>query len=436
MLCILTLSEITRIKRCSPRKNFLKNRSKNCRECAGVNVREIIADITQWLVARARLIDDTEALDLAIIERLREAGLPIARYTTGGQALHPQVDGFSAVWEEGKGIQFREHRHRSDEVEMGKLRHSPIFQVFEHGRGSRYRLTDPPQENEYTILTELRDSGFTDYVVLALPFGDGTNKSMTFATNAPGGFEDAQVEILRELAPALAATLEVRYLRHLAGVLMDTYVGSVAGRKVLEGAIKRGSGETIRAVIWFCDMKGFTALSERLSGEALLDMLNSYFEVMTMAIEAEKGEVLKFIGDAILAIFQPGEGGGDSGGKDEKEASVRALTAAQAAVRGLEVVNEERRKNRQPHIECGIALHLGELLYGNVGGQRRLDFTVIGPEVNLASRIEGLTRDLKRPVLVSARFAGIHGGAFENLGEFSFKGVAQKGAVFAPENGV
>lgn len=388
---------------------------------------QVIAEVAHWLTSRARLIDDTEKLDEGIIDRLREAGLPIVRYSVAVPSLHPQVDGFSTLWEQDKGFQFREHVR--DEEGIARLMDSPIYQAFFEGRGSRYRLTEPPKENEFTILAELRDGGMTDYVVLALPFGDGSHKAMTFATDAPGGFDDDQGALLDGLTHALAATIETRYLRHQAGVLMDTYVGPVAGRKVLQGAIKRGSSETIRAVIWFCDIKGYTALSEGISGEALLETLNSYFDAMTQAIEAENGEVLKFIGDAILAIFQPGADGGQNG---DKGAAVCALAAARAAVEGLEAVNEERRERRQPVIECGIALHLGDLLYGNVGGRRRLDFTVVGPAVNLASRIESLTRDLARPILVSASFAEIHGGAFEALGIFSLKGLANKESVFAP----
>ena len=389
---------------------------------------ERIAAITHWLMSDARMSKDSGALNDAIVHHLREAGLPIVRFMIGVRSLHPQVDAFSSVWEEGKETVFREHLLES--VEERERKQSPIFHAVDHGKSSRHRLTDPPKKNEGGIIGDLRDAGLTDYVVIALPFSDGSHRAMTFATREPQGFSAAHVAILNGLAPAFAAVIEIRYLHHLAGVLMDTYVGSVAGRKVLQGAIKRGSGETIRAVIWFSDLKGFTALSERLSGQELLDTLNSYFETMTVAIEAENGEVLKFIGDAILAIFQL-DGNGD---QDEKTAAVRALAAAQSAVRGLDAINEERHATNQPHIECGIALHLGELLYGNVGGRRRLDFTVIGPEVNLTSRIESLTRELKHSVLVSATFAEVHGGAFENLGEFSFKGIAQKGAVFAPRS--
>ena len=386
-------------------------------------IAKTVQELTGWFMAEARLIDDTGGLDTAIVERLRRAGLPITRYTTGVPSLHPQVDSFSTLWESGKGLTFRQFRNVDAPAQP--LANSPIFVAYRQGRSTRHRLTGPPEEDAFEILGELRADGLTDYVVLALPFGDGSYKAMSFATDRDGGFSDRDVAVLMALSDVLAATIEVRYLRHLAGTLMDTYVGPVAGRKVLEGAIKRGSGETIRAAIWFCDLKGFTALSERIPGDELIAILNVYFDVMTQAIADQGGEVLKFIGDAILAIFQPGEAG-------DRDAARRALAAAEAAVVNLASTNAERRARDLTEIECGIALHFGDVLYGNVGGQTRLDFTVIGPAVNLASRIEGLTRDLERPVLVSQAFADLHGGAFDPMGAFALKGIANEHDVLAP----
>ena len=382
-----------------------------------------IAELTTWLNSVARLIGDTEALDLAIVERLREAGLPIARYSTGVPSLHPQVDSFSTLWEQGEGLKFRQFR--IDPENRQELSASPIFIAYDTGRSTRCRLDDEPQDGEYEMVGDLRRQGLTDYLVIALPFSDGSHKAMSFATDRPGGFTDDDVAILEGLRHALATTIEVRYLRHLAGTLMDTYVGPVAGRRVLEGAIRRGSGETISAVIWFCDLKGFTSLSESLPDQVLIDMLNAYFDAVTQAIEAEGGEILKFIGDAVLAIFQPGDG--------DEAAAARALKAAGAAMERLNTTNEERSAAGAPAIECGIALHIGDVLYGNVGGAHRLDFTVIGRAVNLASRIESLTRELARPVLVSDAFAAVHGGEFEDLGTFDLKGIAEARSVLAPK---
>ena len=386
-------------------------------------VADTIAELAGWLISEARLIGDTEALDLAIVERLRGAGLPITRYTTGVPSLHPNVDSFSTLWEQGKGLTFRQFRVDPDNSQV--LRGSPIFVAYEEGRTTRCRLEGPAETDEYDIAAELRQQGLTDYLVIALPFSDGSNKAMSFATDRPGGFSEDEVAILEGLRAALGATIEVRYLRHLAGTLMDTYVGPVAGRRVLEGAIRRGSGETISAAIWFCDLKGFTTLSESLPDQVLIDLLNAYFDAVTQAIESEGGEILKFIGDAVLAIFQPGE-------DDDAAAAARALAAADSALARIQAANADRSAAGAPAIECGIALHVGDVLYGNVGGANRLDFTVIGRAVNLASRIESLTRDLGRPVLVSDAFAAAHSGEFEDLGSFALKGIAEARRVYAP----
>ncbi len=387
------------------------------------STRDTINDITAWLLSDARAIAETETVNQAIVNRLVAAGLPLARYTTGLPSLHPHVDSFSALWERGKELTIR--RFRQSALDPLDVRRSPIFIAYETGKPKRYPLEGEPDPGEYHLLTEFRQAGMSEYFALPLPFSDGSYKVMTFATDRPNGFTDDDIAILTGLQNPLAVVLELDYLRHMAMTLMETYVGPVAGRRVLDGAIRRGSGETFRTVIWFCDLKGFTSLSEKLPSQVLIDTLNAYFDATTSAIEAHGGEILKFIGDAVLAIFQPGDG-------TEQAAARSALSAAREAIAGINAANSARAEAGQPAIECGIALHIGEVTYGNVGGQNRLDFTVIGPAVNLASRVEALTRDLKRPVLVSSDFAALVPDALEELGSFDLKGVSREQTVFAP----
>ncbi len=382
-----------------------------------------IAELSAWLLSDARNIAETETVDRAIVDRLIAAGLPLARYTTGVPSLHPHVDSFSALWERGKELTIR--RFRQSALDASDVQRSPIFIAYETGEPKRYPLEGEPDPGEYHLLTEFRLAGMSEYFALPLPFGDGSFKVMTFATDRLGGFTDEHIAILTGLQHPLAAVVELGYLRHMAVTLMETYVGPVAGRRVLDGAIRRGSGETFRTVIWFCDLKGFTSLSEQLPSQVLIDTLNAYFDATTTAIEEHGGEILKFIGDAVLAIFQPGA-------KGEAEAARSALAAAHQAVEALAAANAERLSREEPRIDCGIALHVGEVTYGNVGGRNRLDFTVIGPAVNLASRIEALTRDLKRPVLVSAEFAALEPASFAELGQFELKGIANPQSVYAP----
>lgn len=382
-----------------------------------------IDDITHWLLTEVRLSIGSRDVDQDIVDRLIEAGLPLSRYTTGVPSLHPQVDSFSVLWERGKGTTLRQFRE-STEVAT-QLQRSPIIIAYQEGKSRRYRLEGPATDGEYELLGEFRKAGMTDYFVLALPMSDGSSKVMSFSTDRPGGFQDSHLEILNGLQHPLSVIVELGYFRHLTTTLMETYVGPVAGRRVLNGEIRRGAGETFRAVIWFCDLKGFTALSEKLPGQVLIDTLNAYFDATTTAIEDHGGEILKFIGDAVLAIFQPDNG-------DEEAAALSALAAAAQAVQRIETENIRRAATVEPRIECGIALHIGEVIYGNVGGQNRLDFTVIGPAVNLASRIEALTRELNRPVLVSAEIAALAKHEFEYLGTFLLKGVSEEQTVHAP----
>ncbi len=236
----------------------------------------------------------------------------------------------------------------------------------------------------FAIVTELRADGYTDYVVYSVPFADGSFKALSLATRRPERFRGDELALFAAMIPAVAFNLEVQALRRTARTLLDTYVGQQSGGRVLEGQIQRGSGETIRAVIWLCDLRGFTNLSEALPRDALIDLLNCYFGPMCDAVTAAGGEVLKFIGDAMLAIFPVGE--------DPARVCVTALDAAERAQAALAEENKRRGDAGLPRIEYGLALHIGDVMYGNIGSDTRLDFTVIGPAVNLTARIESMCR--------------------------------------------
>lgn len=225
------------------------------------------------------------------------------------------------------------------------------------------------------------------------------------------------------MIPAVSFILEIQALRRMARTLLDTYVGRQSGGRVLDGQIRRGMGETVRAVIWLCDLRGFTSLSESLPRDALIETLNQYFGPMCDAVEANTGEVLKFIGDAMLAIFAVGE--------DAATACRRALAAARTAQEDLAAANWQRTTAGLPPINYGIALHVGDVMYGNIGSDTRLDFTVIGPAVNLTARIELMCKELDRSLLLSAEFARASGIEADLLGEFVLKGVGAKQRIYA-----
>lgn len=381
--------------------------------------------LMHWLLTDARRISDPKSFLAALAEQFLVNGIEVARLTTGVPILHPQVHSHSARWELGKGVSDRFFRLTAESLPA--LENSPVKTVYSGGGSVRCDPTAPPREGEYGILADLRRDGMTDYVALSIPFSDGTSKLLTVATRRPGGFTDEEMELLEAMTPGVAVNLEVQALRFTARTLLDTYIGRQAGARVLEGAIKRGMGETIRAVIWLCDLRGFTSLSERLPRDALIELLNAYFGRMCTALDTGGGEVLKFVGDALLGIFPI---------LDEDPASVcaRALAAADNAREAIAAYNAERAGTDEPRmrIEYGIALHIGDVMYGNIGGESRLDFTVIGPAVNLAARIEGLCRDLGRPVLLSDDFVAASGLPADSVGAFPLKGLSGPRQIYAP----
>lgn len=380
-------------------------------------------ELRRWLRDDSRLIHDNPTFNQALLDRLHACGLPIDRITVAIPSLHPQFDSYTLRWTREEGFEARSVIFDTRVMQM--FERSPYQIVFREGRTSRTLIGPEPVEGEFGVIADLREMGMTDYVVLPLAFSDGTYKGLGFATRQPGGFTEEEMGAIEEFSRELAPCLEIRTLRLLSATLLETYVGAVAGKRVLQGRIKRGDGEHLRAAIWFSDLRGFTALSETLRGPEVLDLLNDYLEIVTSAIEKEGGEVLKFIGDAVLAVFRSEE-------EDDQGAAAAALRAAKAAQEAVVERNEERAARRARPLRFGVALHLGEVYYGNVGGQSRLDFTVIGPAVNLASRIEGLSKELGRPILCSSEFAALHGGPFQSLGTFSFKGISEDRAVYAP----
>ncbi len=380
--------------------------------------RDELHPVIRWLMTDARKQTDPSEFLVAFANRLRASDIDVARITTGVPILHPQIFSFSGLWELGRGVS--ERLYRADPSVTAS--NSPILIAYGGGGPVRCDLTTPPQAGEFAILPELRRDGYTDYIVYALPFADGSFKALSLATKRSGGFSDEEISLFEAMSSAVAFNLEIQALRRTARTLLDTYVGQQSGGRVLEGQITRGSGETIRAVIWLCDLRGFTSLSETLPRDALIDLLNAYFGPMCDAVLSHGGEVLKFIGDAMLAIF-PIE-------TDAAATCAKALTAAERAKLALSAENRRRTEAGLPRIEYGLALHVGDVMYGNIGSDSRLDFTVIGPAVNLTARIESMCRQLSRQILLSSDFVELGRVAANSLGTFSLKGVAADQEIF------
>ncbi|HEV2302240.1 MAG TPA: adenylate/guanylate cyclase domain-containing protein, partial [Stellaceae bacterium] len=263
-----------------------------------------------------------------------------------------------------------------------------------------------------------------DYLALPLNRTFRRFPTVSWTTDQAGGFREAEIATLEAVNPALAAIVETRAVRRISANLLDTYFGTQAGRRILSGQILRARGERLRAVIMMTDLRGFTALSDRLPGDQVIELLDDYFDALVPPVEKRRGEVLKFMGDGMLAIFAAEED------EDLAPASLRALEAATEALERLEAENEARRDGDRTLVKTGIGLHLGEVIYGNVGAADRLDFTVIGPAVNLASRIEGLTKRLLRPLLTSHAFAEICPRPLVSLGFHPVRGLNEPEEVF------
>jgi adenylate cyclase len=300
---------------------------------------------------------------------------------------------------------------------------SPMRLIFE-GQTVRRRLESAGATAEFPILAELRAEGMTDYLATPLTLSDGRVAAATWSTDRAGGFSDQDIAAIESLLPALALLLEVQAVRLISANLLGVYLGQQTGQRVLAGDIIRGSGETIRAVLLFADLRGFTALSDRLPADKVIEILNGYFERVVTPIHARGGEVLKFIGDGLLAIF-PVEDAAFA-----FNAARRALDSAIDGFADLEAFNADPSRGEESPVRMAIALHVGDVVYGNIGGQDRLDFTTIGPAVNLVARLQQLSKRVERPLLLSDAFAKICERPLTSLGFHPLRGLGEPHEVF------
>lgn len=351
--------------------------------------------------------------------RLRAVGLPVDRLTLHLRRLHPEFLGRTVAWSPGAAVEITDRAHGTDQ--SAQFLYSPVRHVMDTHEWLTVRPGDPrfPDWAEFDVF---RNQGLQEMVIAPLLQGDAPASAAAFATQRPDGFSDADRQVLVAIAPALRTACEVRLLRHVESTLLDTYVGSATGRRILAGHIRRGDVEALEAALFLCDLRGFTALSDRLPGEDVLALLSLYFDQVVPAVEAAGGEILKFMGDAVLAYFHvPG---------DPERGCRAAFDAAQAALKHLGKLSTPAGRLR-----AGISLHYGTVAYGNIGSGHRLDFTVIGRDVNLTSRLQGLCEVTGRPIVMSRRFADLLGRPdVASIGGHLVKGLADPVEVFAPLN--
>src|SRR6266850_727563 len=397
-----------------------------------------IVELHMWVVREGIRGADAAAIFDGLCRRLVIAGVPLWRAFVGMPTLHPQWGGHSYTWRRDLNAIEPAQFLRGDEYEQILL-NSPFGYLIRQVENSaqegdpwqhlRRRLAGPEALLDFSILKDLAAAGASDYFAQVVRFGadgdpsHGTGIGYSFATDLPGGFRDNDLVLLRAVLPAVSLAMMTHGGHMIASGLLEAYLGGDAGGRVHAGAVERGSVESVRAVLWYADIRGFTAIADTTPGLIVIELINAIFETLTASLRPRGGQVLKFLGDGMLAIFPFVDATRD-------ETCSQALDAAAEAMEGLDRLNTARQEAGKPIAVVDLALHLGEVLYGNVGAVGRLDFTVIGPAVNEVARIETLCEPLSRKVLVSAELADAAGDSrrLEFLGYRS--GVRDPRAIY------
>jgi len=373
-------------------------------------------------VREGRLVPTPTAFIEKLMKHVLQAGIPVWRVYIGLQLIHPQLQAMGYMWKRGEPVQAiaRAWGIQFTPSYIG----SPVQEAREQGRSVRHKLAGL-SEHDHIVLHELKAAGATDYYVLPMHIRrEGPLPVVSFATDSRSGFSDEDIDDLTRLVDMMGAVVEMHIERNVAEVVANTYLGPVVGERILHGAIRRGEGEEIRAVLWFSDLRDFTGMNERMQPAELLELLNNYLQLVGDALKANGGEILKFIGDGVMAYF-PAEDA-----LFLPMVTGQALSAARHLISDIEAANEARAAGGHDPVRFGVGLHVGPVTFGNVGTEDRLDFTIIGPAVNRASRLESLTKELGVPVLASAEFNDVCMVPMKSLGKHVLRGVPEPVEVF------
>ena len=385
--------------------------------------------LAAW-ITEAGLAGQSETSTLeGVCDRAVAFGLPLARVNVLIDTLHPIYEGRAFIWKRDKSETAISEYDRSSQ-NLKRWVGSPFYYLEKNDESLLRRRLTAETEKEFPVFPELRAEGMTDYVAMVNRFAaEGIVGNMdcvysSWTTDAAAGFCDADVADIGRLMPLLALTLKATSLARIAGTLVETYLGRDAGRRVLEGRISRGVAEQIEAAIWFSDLRGYTRLSDTAKPEEIIPLLNEYADAIISAIHERGGDVLKLMGDGVLAIFTA---------PDRSHACEAALTAAEDAPHRVAEVNVRRTAEGLPTTELYLGLHTGEVFYGNIGSVDRLDFTIVGPAVNEVSRIASMCRSVDQPLLVSSAFAAALDASRSRLvsvGRYALRGVSRPQDLF------
>ena len=389
--------------------------------------------ITDWIVRSGLAGAQETDLLREFCERCTAAGLPIVRSLAIIDTLHPVHEGTVFRWrndnvEEEATIQYG---RTTEGAAAESWQRSPFYHLLQSGGEELRRRLAFGEAAEFPIMQEMKDAGHTDYIVFVHRFASGAAIGEMdcvysgWSTSDPAGFSEASIAALRRLVPALGLAIKSAALAKVAGNLVEVYLGRDAGRRVLEGRIQRGVADRIEAALWFSDLRSFTTITDTAPPGEIIPLLNDYAEAVITAIHEAGGDVLKLIGDGILALFRA---------DDPSEACRCALKAEEILRARVKELNERRHAEERPVTSVYIGLHIGEVFYGNIGSVDRLDFTVVGPAVNETSRIASMCRSVDRSVLVSSTFADCLPAAerarLVSVGRFALRGVGQAKELF------
>jgi adenylate cyclase len=382
-----------------------------------------ISAIAAWVVAGGIAGMAAPTLVAGVGARLREAGVPLSRLHITHDTLHPVFEGQVYRWLAGEAEAAKVPYRRDYDPDTWRL--SPFYHLEQTGtRSLRRRLTEAA-EREFAVLAEFRKMGLTDYLLIADAFGpDGSLGEMdcvysSWMTDATEGFDAAHLAAIDALSPALSLALKTAALSGIARTLVHTYLGRGAGERVMRGRIVRGVAEKIDAVLWYSDLRGFTAITDTAAPDQVIPLLNAYADPVVSAVHAHGGDVIKFMGDGVLALFVADE---------PRAAGLAALAAAEDARRGVAKVDAERRAAGMIRSDLYLALHAGPVFFGNIGSDERLDFTAIGPTVNEVARIAAMCRSVDRPLLLSSTFVDMvdpERARVASVGRFALRGIGR-----------
>jgi adenylate cyclase len=386
--------------------------------------------ITSWLVARGLAGALETDLMQGFCTECRREGLQLSRAMAFIDTLHPVHEGRAFRWRNDghEESPFVEYGRTNEGEAAARWQRTPFYRLVTTGESELRRRLARGEPADFTVIEELKAAGQTDYLAFIHRFAaDGVIGEMDcvysyWTSDRPDGFRDREVEALRQLVPALALAVKSASLARIAGTLVEVYLGRDAGQRVLSGRIMRGVADRINAALWFSDLRGYTTISDSASPDEIIPLLNDYAEAVIHSIHDARGDVLKLIGDGVLAIFKA----------DDQAEACRCALQAEAHLRAkLRALNQRRAAEGRPVTSVYLGLHVGEVLYGNIGSDDRLDFTVVGPAVNEVSRIASICRSVDRHVVLSSAFASLAPEAnLVSLGRYALRGVGRAQELF------